>query len=61
MLPGALHAEDISSLKFCANWFYLGCVELSHLFMNLECQCADVLGLGVVALVLKPFDGCHVV
>ena len=54
-------AEYVGSLKFCANWFYLGRVELNHLFTNLERQCVDVLGLGVVALVLQPFDGCRVV
>ena len=54
-------AEYVGSLKFCANWFYLERVELNHLFTNLERQCVNVLGLGVVALVLQPFDGRRVV
>ena len=54
-------AEDVGSLKFCANWFYLERVELSYLFTNLERQCVDVLGFGVVALVLQPFDCRRVV
>ena len=40
-------AEDISSLKFCANWFDLECDELHNLLANLECQCVNVLGFAV--------------
>jgi len=54
-------AEYVGSLKFCANWFYLERVELSDLFTNLERQCVNVLGLGVMALVLQPLDSRRVV
>jgi hypothetical protein len=38
-------AEDVSSLKFCANWFDLEHVERHNLLANLERQCVNMLCL----------------